>query len=176
MSTPQVTVTQNSFIVEVAPANFVVEVALASFIVTPGTSSFIVEVGDEDPTVVEVTQPSLTVVSDPNVSVVEVGTPSTVVVNQPRVDVVEVAKQGLNAEDLSMNFRKLTDLEEDTPVVGQLTIYIGWASPGSGSTSSASWKIQKLVLNDEDDIISSGFAGSALFDQIWDNRVSLTYS
>jgi len=52
------------------------------------------------------------------------------------------------------------------------TLYIGTAHMGS-ATSSAVWKVKKIDT-------SSGLAitwadGNALFDNVWDDRVSLSY-
>lgn len=66
-------------------------------------------------------------------------------------------------------------LEENYPelrvdTVSSTIIYIGEAQFGSAE-SSASWKIKKIDL-------SSGISiklASNLFDQVWDNRASLTY-
>lgn len=113
------------------------------------------------------------------VTVSAVTTAVTVTASAQDVTVVSVGTQGppgVSAEDLSMLYRKLVDIEEDTPTAGLTTIYIGWASPGAGDGSAAVWKVQKLVLNAEDDITTSGFAPSALFNQVWDDRVSLVYS
>jgi hypothetical protein len=84
---------------------------------------------------------------------------------------------GLNAEDLSMNFRKLLDEIVDTPLSGDTTYYTAWSAPGAGATSAGVWKVRKLVLDADGDITESGFAdGDLLFDNVWDNRLSLVYS
>ena len=49
-------------------------------------------------------------------------------------------------------------------------------NPGS-STSSAVWRVKKTVLSDtSDDVVITWADGNANFDNIWDNRLSLTYS
>jgi hypothetical protein len=52
------------------------------------------------------------------------------------------------------------------------TTYIGKATIGS-ATSSAVWQIAKL--NTSSGLIKTWADGSSSFDQIWDNRTSLTY-
>mgnify|MGYP006935473121 CR=1 FL=1 len=60
--------------------------------------------------------------------------------------------------------------------VDGLTYYTGFADVGS-STSSAVWRVKKTVLSDtSDDVVITWADGNANFDNIWDNRLSLTYS
>lgn len=56
-------------------------------------------------------------------------------------------------------------------------IYTGEAVPGS-ATSSPVWRIKKINLNNgTDSDIEITFAdGNASFDNIWDNRLTLSYS
>lgn len=58
--------------------------------------------------------------------------------------------------------------------------YIGEADPGT-LTSVASWRIQRVTFADEDntsneDVTIEWADGNASFDNIWDNRASLSYS
>lgn len=54
------------------------------------------------------------------------------------------------------------------------TTYIGSAEPGS-ATSSASWRIQKILISGS--ITTLSWAdGDLNFNNIWDDRGSLTYS
>ena len=63
----------------------------------------------------------------------------------------------------------------DFSSAGQLN-YRGWASAGV-ATSAASWKIIKYTYDATGNLTGTGFAGgSASFNQIWDNRASLSYS
>jgi len=51
--------------------------------------------------------------------------------------------------------------------------YFGWA-PTNVATSAAVWKIMRITYTDNDFIIE--FAdGNSLYDNVWDNRASLTY-
>ena len=50
--------------------------------------------------------------------------------------------------------------------------YVGEASIGT-ATSAASWRIKKV---DNSSGIVLQWAGSGVFDQVWDNRASLSYS
>jgi len=61
-----------------------------------------------------------------------------------------------------------------TDDVGSGVIYQGWANPGT-ATSAASWRIKKIVDTTGDFAIT--FAdGNRNFDNVWDNRASLTYT
>ena len=44
------------------------------------------------------------------------------------------------------------------------------------ATSSATWQIQKLAFGTDGDVTITWADGDAAFDNIWDNRASLTYS
>lgn len=54
--------------------------------------------------------------------------------------------------------------------------YLGYALPGS-ATSSPVWLIKKMSYDVSNRFTGSTFAdGNSEFDNIWDNRASLTYS
>ena len=53
------------------------------------------------------------------------------------------------------------------------TTYIGKAAPGTLS-SSPNWKIQRIVDTNGD--LEIKWADSAAFSQVWDNRLTLSYS
>lgn len=54
--------------------------------------------------------------------------------------------------------------------------YVGYAAPGSTADSKV-WKIIKLEYNVSGDITNLVYAkGNLIFDKIWDNRASYTYS
>jgi hypothetical protein len=63
--------------------------------------------------------------------------------------------------------------------VGDTVIYKGWAVPGA-LTSQAVWKIQRIEFVGADKDVVYTWAGvtsnEANYDQIWDDRASLTYS
>ena len=52
------------------------------------------------------------------------------------------------------------------------TTYVGWAARGAG-TDAASWLIKKVSVSGN---VTSTQWASTEFDQIWDNRASLSYS
>ena len=59
---------------------------------------------------------------------------------------------------------------------GAQPIYIGWATPGV-ATSRPAWKIRKLTYDVNGNVTQIQYAsGDVGFNQIWDNRTSLTYS
>ena len=51
--------------------------------------------------------------------------------------------------------------------------YVGYAPPGT-ATSIAKWRIQKI--DETTGTVVSWADGDTLYDNIWDNRVSLSYS
>jgi len=58
--------------------------------------------------------------------------------------------------------------------VGASPTYLGEAQPGT-ITSAASWRIRKIVENGPDVTITWA-DGDEDFDNIWDDRLSLSYS
>lgn len=54
------------------------------------------------------------------------------------------------------------------------TCYVGWAAAGT-ATSCALWRIKKIVISGED-ITVTWADGDADFDNVWDDRASLSYS
>lgn len=53
--------------------------------------------------------------------------------------------------------------------------YKGEAAPGSDA-SSAVWRIQKVTIAGDGDVTQLWAGGAATFNNIWNNRASLTYS
>ena len=53
--------------------------------------------------------------------------------------------------------------------------YLGEADEGS-ATSGAVWRIKKLTFGPGNDVVTEWADGNSNFDNIWDNRVSLSYS
>lgn len=75
--------------------------------------------------------------------------------------------QRLNADNL------VTKLDYDG---GTNPVYIGLATPGT-ATSEAKWLIRKLTFDGSNNPTDIQFAtGTPNYDQIWDNRASLSYS
>lgn len=58
----------------------------------------------------------------------------------------------------------------------EVTYYTGYAA-ASSATASAVWRIKKTVLSaSSDDVTVTWADGDTLFNNVWDNRLSLTYS
>jgi hypothetical protein len=57
-------------------------------------------------------------------------------------------------------------------------VYLGKAKPGNNSNTDKSiWQIRKYTYDANDNVTSMLWAdGNVLYDNIWDNRASLTYS
>lgn len=53
--------------------------------------------------------------------------------------------------------------------------YRGEAEPGS-SSSGAVWRIRYVVIASDGDIVTTWADGNSDFDNVWDDRLSLTYS
>lgn len=62
----------------------------------------------------------------------------------------------------------------DPDVIPEVT-YIGEALPGT-ATSAASWRIRRLTIQSDSDIEILYADGNDSYDNIWDNRLSLSYS
>lgn len=59
--------------------------------------------------------------------------------------------------------------------VSSTEMYKGEAAVGS-LTTSALWRIQKIIFGNDGDVTITWADGNANFDNIWDNRLSLSYS
>lgn len=70
---------------------------------------------------------------------------------------------------LPTSLRKLIYDEVDAT-----TTYLGFAAPGA-LTSASVWLIQRLTFTGPD-ILMEFADGNAEFDNVWDNRASLSYS
>jgi hypothetical protein len=93
--------------------------------------------------------------------VIEVESVSTLLAGQPGPQ----GPTGLSED--SMAYARQTDF------VGEDVIYKGEAEAGT-LTSSPYWRVRKItILND--DISETWADGNTNFDNIWDNRASLTY-
>jgi hypothetical protein len=71
-------------------------------------------------------------------------------------------------EDTSIVYSQRYD--EQSSTLG----FLGEASPGTLS-SAPSWRIRKLVYAADGDVTITWADGNSLFDNVWDNRASLTY-
>jgi hypothetical protein len=63
------------------------------------------------------------------------------------------------------------DQDASTPTLA----YLGKAYPGAAD-SAASWQIQKLTFGIDGDVTITWADGNAAFDNVWDDRASLSYS
>jgi len=74
-----------------------------------------------------------------------------------------------------LNKAERTDTEEDTPAPGDITIYYGIAAPQS-LNASAVWLItRKIFLKDGGAFDSEKRFASLVENQVWDNRLALSY-
>ena len=59
--------------------------------------------------------------------------------------------------------------------ISDLELYRGEAAVGS-SENSAVWRIRKVTLAVDGDVAEKWASGTALFDKVWADRISLTYT
>jgi len=71
----------------------------------------------------------------------------------------------------TVNYATRYDQDATTPTLA----YLGRAVVGS-ATSAAVWQIQYLAFGVDGDVEVTWADGSDAFNQIWDDRASLTYS
>lgn len=156
--------------------------------VVVGNEVFIIEIQDA-PTTVEINevtnkiQPAsagaegtIEVISNPtNISINIDETETLLYVSEQQFSVIEIGIQG------PMGPAGPSGGEDEIPYAQQVdfegsTIYKGWAAVGS-STSSSLWRIQKIeFVGLDEDVVITWADGDSNFDNIWDNRVSLSYS
>ena len=67
-----------------------------------------------------------------------------------------------------MPYAKRTDIVNDN------LIYKGEANPGT-LDSAAGWRIRRLVIGNDGDVTETWADGNANFDNVWNDRVSLSY-
>ena len=152
------------------------------------TQTSVVVIENSVGTIELVDQQAVEVVGDPQV-LLEGTTDILAISAEPTIEILEVGtqgpigpqgEQGDRGEDnanFDMEHRRLVDEVLDTPTSGDTTYYTGWAEPGTGASSAAVWRIRKIVLDASGDVSESGFAdGNLNFDNIWDNRLALSYS
>lgn len=72
--------------------------------------------------------------------------------------------------DLEMPYAQQVDFVNDN------VIYKGWADTGT-TTSTPAWRIQKITfVGTDEDVVIEWADGNGNFDNVWDNRASLTYT
>lgn len=74
-------------------------------------------------------------------------------------------------ELMATNYATRYDQDSATPTFA----YLGKAQVGT-LTSAAAWQVQKLTFGADGDVDITWADGNAAFDNIWDNRASLSYS
>ena len=73
--------------------------------------------------------------------------------------------------DKVAEFSTRYDQDADPPTLA----YLGKAYPGAAA-SGAVWQVQKLTFGADGDVTVEWADGNAAFDNIWDDRASLSYS
>ena len=96
-------------------------------------------------------------------------------------DTIIVGDDGIGYDDITTVVEdtvaraERVDFIDDTPGAGQTTIYKAYADAGSAD-SAAVWRISKLVLDTDDDLVTTYADGDTDYDNIWTDRLSLSYS
>lgn len=114
-----------------------------------------------------------------NVTLTAVQNPVTVTVQAVTIGVVTAAIQGpagVSDEVILLTKATRRDVVEDVPSPGDITIYDGVAQIGTAN-SAAAWLISRQIFTADGDAFdtSKTFASSGE-DQVWDNRLFLTYT
>jgi len=66
--------------------------------------------------------------------------------------------------------------KEEIDFVGSTLIYRGWADPGI-ATSSALWRIRRTrFIGADEDVVHDWADGNSNFDNIWNDRATLSYN
>ena len=93
--------------------------------------------------------------------------------NSMAYEVVTSGGSGVGLEVQVTNFAPAYAVRLD--VTSATNTYVGKALPGVAS-SSATWRVQRLTSNAEGDLTIEYADGNSSFDNVWDNRASLSYS
>ncbi len=82
----------------------------------------------------------------------------------------------INAKTVQYPFDKTDLVHMQDLAAGSNVVYEGWAYPGT-ATSAAAWQICKHTYEKKDNRLTTTFAGGTNdYNQVWDNRTSLSYS
>lgn len=97
--------------------------------------------------------------------------------------VIDMAEHGRSGGDKDAQGFKYTSEIEETMLVDEASstvTYIGWAKVGSDTTAGKAdniWKIRKIDTTDSNDQKVSTWAdGNTSYDNVWNDRTTLTYS
>lgn len=152
--------------IEIKQNNTYVEVHHTGNVVEHKIVNTDIEVSDAS-TTVEVASGNPTILMEDHTTVIEVA--------QSEAEIVTVGTQGpagpagpAGGED-TVPYSKQVDFIDDDH------FYIGEADPGSAS-SSAVWRIKYVVIAGDGDVSTTWADGDALFDNVWDDRATLSYS
>lgn len=85
----------------------------------------------------------------------------------------EFSKMDNRVDELEMATQYATQYDQDADPPSYA--YLGHAVPGT-ATSAATWRIQKLTFGAGGDVSTQWADGNSNFDNVWDNRASLSYS
>lgn len=96
-------------------------------------------------------------------------------------NVIDMSEHGRAGGDKDSQGFKYTNGIEETSLINTVgdKIYIGHAIPGSDTVAGRAdgrWKIKCIDQTDPNNIKTGYASGNTKYDNIWDDRVSLTYS
>lgn len=107
-------------------------------------------------------------------------TPQEIVISQSDDSIAVYGTDGSVNRQLRTNSQGNLITESSQAVYAVLTdevgstIYVGEALPGTG-LGTAAWRIKRIVDN-SGDLTTTWADGDANFDNVWNNRLSLSYS
>lgn len=84
---------------------------------------------------------------------------------------VPALEQRVEALEMGTSLALKYDQDADPPTFA----YLGQAVPGT-SGASGLWRIQKLTFGVDGDVVTLWADGNADFDNVWNDRASLTYT
>lgn len=131
----------------------------------------------DEQVLVDVVEDIVNLTIQENIDVTVVDDVTTVAVQSDEY-LIEVRDAITIGEEDMARFAKEVDDQTDTGT-GAGFIYIGEADPGT-ATSSALWRIKRIEVvidvGGREDLSTLWADGNASFDNIWDDRLSLSYS
>ncbi len=121
---------------------------------------------------VDVLDQSVLQVEEASVSVVELKDEETLIVEETVIEVISEGFQGPQGPpgipEEEMTYAERVDIVNDG------VIYRAEAAPGTANSESK-WRIRRILISNEGDVVKQWASGNANFDKVWDDRASLEY-
>lgn len=123
-----------------------------------------------------VTEDNSTIVQavDNDVNIVEISDNNIVIYEQSEPVLIESVQQGPTGPQGPAGGEEVP-LAKQVDFITDNEMYIGEANPGTASNSAA-WRIKYVVIAGDGDVAVTWADGNDNFDNIWDNRLTYSYS